>query len=507
MRGLLALLFVLLAAGPAQGARRFALVVGSNAGDRSEVQLRYAESDAERLARILRDVGDFEAQDVLLVTQADAESVRRALIGINARVRSEPGGALLFVYYSGHGDAESLHLGGTRLDMRELRDLVAGSPATARVLVIDSCRSGAITRIKGGSPGPAFRIAFDRPSAEGVAILTSSAAGEDSQESDSLGASIFTHYLASALLGAADHDGDGRVTLGEAFAYASERTLSASVSTAAGPQHPTYRFDLGGRDDLVLTQPVQAGRRMGILAFSEGGSWLVSEGGSRQSVVAEVTTDAKGARLALRPGSYSVIKRGRDFLLQGEISVTESATTQVEPGSLRRIDYAQVVRKGGTERASTWSAFVQSGVRGSLLELGGAFQMGVGIRFDLPLLAIEGRVGRSTSSTTGERLRIDTRELSLSLGALHAFDLGFFSLGAGVEAGGSWFDQAFHERQTPDRRSYGLQVGPLATIEAPLAGPLHLRIDGALLTYFLPGQGRTETPVTFRAGAGLGMFF
>ena len=64
----------------------------SNAGDLSEVRLRYAESGAERIARILRDVGGFAAGDVLLLTEVDADDVRRTLIGLNARVR-EAGGA------------------------------------------------------------------------------------------------------------------------------------------------------------------------------------------------------------------------------------------------------------------------------------------------------------------------------------------------------------------------------------------------------------------------------
>lgn len=498
------LLLLLLAALPAAAARRFALVVGSNAGDRSEVILRYAESDAERLASILRDVGGFDPGDVLLLTRTDAESVRRALIGVNARVRDERGEAVLFVYYSGHGDAESLHLGGSRLDIRELRDLVAGSPARARVLVIDSCRSGAITRIKGGVQAPAFQIAFDQSGAEGVAILTSSAAGEDSQESDALGASIFTHYFASALLGAADRDDDGRVTLGESFDYASERTLYASASSAAGPQHPTYRFDLGGRDDLVLTQPVASGRRVGLLAFPDAGSWLVSQGGPHGPVVAEVASEKRGARLALRPGDYFVTRRGSEYLLQGEVRVLEASTTQVDSRSLRRIDYARVVRKGGTERESSWSTFAVVGLQGPILDLGTAFVTGVGSRLDLPFLSFEARLHFASSAVENDRLQIDTRETGGSLAAIRAFDLGSFSFGAGVEAGAAYFDQRFHQQYTPDRQAWGFDVGPLATAEMGLVGPLHLRVEGALLTWFLPGE---ETPVTWRAGAGLGTFF
>jgi hypothetical protein len=497
----------LAAAVPAGAApRRVAVVVGSNQGLPGEVQLRYAESDAERIARILRELGGFAATDVVLLNGAEADEVRRSVIGINALLRAERD-ALLFVYFSGHGDAESLHLAGTRLDVRELRELLAGSPAGTRVLVVDSCRSGAVTRVKGGRPGPAFAIDFEAGHVEGVAILTSSAAGEDSQESDGLGASIFTHFLASALQGAADRDGDGRVTLAEAYAYAADRTLAASASTVAGPQHPTYRFELGGRDDLVLTRPGSSART-GLVSFPPGGSYLVHKGGGPEGpVVAEVSAD-RTARLALRPGVYHVTRRARDHLLEGQIRVAASSTTALDLGALRRVDFARVVRKGGTDRDAAVNTFVEGAVRGALLHLGIASGVIGGVRLDLPYLGLEARVGMLQSSVAPGRLTIDTREWTAGVAAFRAFDLGPVTLAGGVEASGVWLDQAFHERQTPDRRSYGLSLGPTATFETALYGPWTIRADGAFLTYLLPGAGdETRTPVGWRAGAGLGHYF
>ena len=248
---------------------RYAIVVGDNTGDPGEVALAYAQSDAARVADVLRSVGGFHAEDVALLTAVTADDLRRAVIALNARLRQVGGGgggAMLLVFYSGHADAEALHLAGTRLGLAELRDLVTGSPADTRVLVVDSCRSGTLTRVKGGRPIPGFDIHVEAPpAAQGLAILTSSAAGEDAQESDQLQASVFTHHLLSALLGAADRDRNGLVTVDEAFAYASERTLASTVSTWPGPQHPTYRLELGGRGDLVLADPGRQSRHRGGL--------------------------------------------------------------------------------------------------------------------------------------------------------------------------------------------------------------------------------------------------
>lgn len=504
MKWLLPLLALLFAAAPAQAARRYAIVIGANVGAPSHETLRYAEADARRMAEVLSDVGGFDPADILVLTRTDAAGVRQALIELNARIRERAGPSLLFVYYSGHGDAQALHLANTRLDLKEFKNLVSGSPARSRVLVVDACQSGAITRVKGGTPVPAFDIAFERGTAEGLAILTSSAASEDSQESDELGASIFTHHLVSALLGAADRDGDGRVTLGEAFSYSSERTLAVSSSTRVGPQHPTYRLDLGGRDDLILSRPT-AGRQMGLLALPEEGVWLVRDAGPRGEVVAEVVTDAAGARIALRPGRYALLRRASDHLLQGEIEVRNGETRHLRIEELRRIAYAQAVRKGGTERELSYTLHALGGARAPVLDLGPAAGGGAGLRLDFPILSVEGRFLFSRGSVENERLRIDTEEWLLSALVTHAIDWKAFTLGGGIEGGGIRFVQSFDSQRYEPRSSYGLLVGPLAFVEWALGGGFGLRVEGALDTYLLNAEEGRKTTLAPRAMLGLGV--
>jgi hypothetical protein len=497
----------------ADEARRWAIAVGANAGDPSEVTLRYAGQDARRVARVLRDVGGFAPEDVLVLTGVDAEELRRALISVNARIRSSAGGSLLFVYYSGHADAEALHLGGTRLPLSELRDLVTGSPARAGVLVIDACRSGALTRVKGGHQGPSFDIRAEHrlQEARGTAFLTSSAAGEDAQESDRLGGSFFTHYFVSALLGAADANGDGAVTLGEAFAYASERTVAATATTVSGPQHPTYGFHLSGRDDLVLSRPA-TGRRRGLVELAEPGTYLFQRGGLDGRVVAEVASPSPGRRVALVPDRYAVTFRGKDHLRQGKIAVGAGGTTVLRASALRRVDYARVVRKGGTERRRAASIMIQGGARGGLLDLGAAWRGDLVTRVDFAPLSLELRIGAGFSAQSNQRLNIDTRELATSVAALRAFDLGPLTLSLGFEAGVGWISQAFHDPQTPDRDGTAIDLGPVVQLEIPLGGRYYLRADVAALTYFLRTGNKSadvhwETPVTYRALFGVGIYF
>jgi hypothetical protein len=494
---------------------RFAVVVGANQGDREDTPLRYAESDAQRVATVLRTLGGFAPENVILLLGQSASDVDRVLGAIDARARSFDGESLLVVYYSGHADADALHLGGTRLPIGTLRDRVTGAAAATRVLVLDACRSGTITRVKGGTPAPAFDVTLAYPiGARGLALLSSSAAGESAQESDSLGASFFTHALVSALLGAADANHDGVVTLAEAFAYARERTLAATARTVFGPQHPTFRYDLGGREDLVLTRPGAEYGNVGTLAFLRRGFYIVHRRSADGPVVAELAADDDGGRkMALEAGRYYVTRREADHLEQGRFDVVARGLTAVLPQAMARLDYARVVRKGGTSRRVAGRLFADAGVRGELLGLGVAWRTELGGRIDLRQAALELRLGLSGSDRNNGRLDIATRELSVAAAALRAFDVGPVTLDVGLEVGLSWFAQAMHDPETPDRRSFAPFVGVVGQLEVPLPRRFYVRVEMAGLFYFLPtndaatGRATTATAGSYQGNGGFGFYF
>lgn len=286
------------------------IAIGNNRGDADEVQLLYAERDVRELADVLRTQGKIASDRVRILIDEDAETVRRALVSVNTALRAHAGegraATSLLVFYSGHADADALHLRGSRLAFEELRGLVKSSPATMRLLIVDACRSGTVTRVKGVKAAPEFAIQLeDRVEAEGTAILSSSTAGESSQESDRLRASFFSHHLVNALRGAADRNGDARVTLSEAYAYTYAQTLRSSGQTLT-LQHPTYAYDVKGSGDLVLTSVGDAGGSTGRLRLGDAGMYLVAEERESGAVVAEVVTPRNRAVLSLPRGRYFV---------------------------------------------------------------------------------------------------------------------------------------------------------------------------------------------------------
>lgn len=67
-----------------------------------------------------------------------------------------------------------------------------------RVLVLDACRSGALTRVKRGRIVQPFAITHDAGLRGEGMVLTASSANEDAQESDELRGSFFAHALVLA---------------------------------------------------------------------------------------------------------------------------------------------------------------------------------------------------------------------------------------------------------------------------------------------------------------------
>ncbi len=496
------------------------VAIGNNYGDADELGLRHAERDARELATVFDRLGPVSARRTLVLLDEEAPSVRQALVEVNATIRARAGDGqptALVVLYSGHADAGGLHLSGTRLPFEELRGLVRGSPASMRILVVDACRSGGVSRVKGMARAKTFEIDLDdRTAAEGVAIITSSAAGESSQESDRLRASFFSHHLVNALRGAADRNRDGRVTLNEAYAYTYEQTLRSSGRTM-NLQHPTYAFDVKGRGEVVLSKPGASDRRSGRLQLAEPATYLLTEESEGSSVVAEVSPAAPGATLVLPARRYFVQQRLPREYREYEVTLALGEHVVLADHPYRSVRYDQLVRKrGATTRRSVHGFQLLGGGRGELLAgEGAAPQLVVGYSADLPWFSTGVRVRASTVESHGAD-RVLTRrhdELGVGLVLQRFVDLRHLSVAFGVLVEGAMHRQVFAEgRDADDRSTASVAFGALLSAERHLTGGLALRLEGGPLSTVFE-QHATEdgvttetelaTPVTWWAAAGV----
>ena len=342
---------------PAAAAARFAIVVGNDAGSSGRPRLYFAEKDADRVRRALVELGDFSEDRVVVLRGRGVQALREAMAATEAKVElARRGGerTLVVVYFSGHAGSVGLELGAETLPYDELRRLVVASQADAKVVLLDACESGGLTQVKGAKPAPAvdFSLPADE-SARGTAFITSAAVGEPAQESAALGGSFFTHHLDVGLRGAADADGDGQVTLSEAFRYTAAQTVAHTAGTQSGPQHPTYEFRMSGRGDVVLSDLRKADARL-VLPADPGSTWFLR---GPRGLLAEVPGQAAPLALAMPAGRYAVERRSPQGRATGEVTLAKGATEELPLLAPTRYEVARA--KGGPKPNL---AFVEGGV-------------------------------------------------------------------------------------------------------------------------------------------------
>jgi hypothetical protein len=332
-----------------QGTRRFGIFVGSNQGGRNRTTLRYAVSDARALSRVFTELGGIAPGDSVLLVEPSGRDLQGHIGLLRERVaeaRKTHKRTEIVFYYSGHSDEEGLLLGRERWDYRELREQITAIPSDMRIVILDSCSSGAFTRAKGGVKVQPFL--FDNSiSTEGYAFLTSSSATEASQESDVLGGSYFTHNLLAGLRGAADTLGDGRITLNELYRYAYAETLARTELSRYGAQHPSYDMRMSGTGDMVLTdlRETSAG-----LVIHEQLSGRLSIRDASDYLVAEINkTPGKSTTLSLEPGQYRIILQRGDVFAQTEIALAGETHSLINPGDFQVLAAAPAAARGAGE--------------------------------------------------------------------------------------------------------------------------------------------------------------
>jgi len=349
--------------------RRFAVIAGANDGGADRVQLRYANSDANAMAQVLTDLGGVAEVDLRLLLNVDRAGLHGALAEMQADLEAAKAAGNrveLLLYYSGHSDETGLLLGGERIDFVELRQVLDSLPADVRIAIVDSCASGTLTREKGGTRRPPFLI--DTSSAvEGLAILTSSSADEASQESDRIGASFFTHYLVSALRGAADVDLDGRITLGEAYQFTFQETLASTERTQGGAQHPSYEMKLAGSGDLVMTD-LRATSAGLLLSEPLEGVFFVRDSDGR--LAAELKKVAgRPVQLGLRAGAYDVTLERAGVLAAASVTLTEGQPTTLGADDFEVIKGEVTVARGDMREVLVVDDYVYMPIEVALLPL------------------------------------------------------------------------------------------------------------------------------------------
>ncbi|MDP9034590.1 MAG: caspase family protein [Myxococcota bacterium] len=281
----------------------FALIIGSNASvDADLPALKYADDDAARYLDLFRLLG---ARTYLLTRlddntrrlhpQAAAEAMEpnraaldQATVQLTsdvARARDRGVDTVLYVVYAGHGNVRNgegyVTLEDTRITGRDLARLVAGIPATRVHVIVDACASYylAYTRGPGGERRPlsGFVDSADLASDRRVGLLLSTSSARESHEWEGFEAGVFSHEVRSGLYGAADADGDGRVSYREIAAFISR----ANEAIPNERFRPNVHARPPQQSDTLLDLRHGLRRRLDIDGMHAGHYWIEDSRGVR----------------------------------------------------------------------------------------------------------------------------------------------------------------------------------------------------------------------------------
>lgn len=348
------LIFIFLLSFELLGAR-FAVLIGNNTGDGNLPNLKYVKNDLNAIKNILLSNCNFKESNISIAYNNDPSEIKSLLY---SSVRSLNKDDLFFFYYTGHADHKSLIMGKNRFPLSELKTHLKSISSNMKIMVFDACQSGSFARLKGGTVSSPFLI-HEENSTEGQVVLYSSSDTEFSQESDYYKQSIFTFHLVNALKGCADESGDKQITLNEAYHYAYNQTVSSTINSAGGIQHPGYLLNIQGKGNVILAD--MRSKYNGIVVDkSIKGSIAVLD--DRNNIISDIIKkDENDIFLALNSGKYSIYNNNDQKISKTKINLTGSTIHHLKGEQLKPVRSIPIYTKGGSVKKTTISLITNGG--------------------------------------------------------------------------------------------------------------------------------------------------
>ncbi len=233
--------------------RKFAILIGCDQfEDKAITNLRYAAADMRFLAERLIELG-FASNDVVVLTakKATLDNVYRTL---ELLTKCTKPGDMIFVAFNGQGfeldgeiywvptDADVDDLSGTSVAISDFTEkLEAATPGREKAIFFDACRN--IPKKLTSDEQKADSETDDvKPNlaAENIWGLYACESGGLAFEGGALRHGVFTYCFAEGLTREGDANGDGVVTLMEAFFYAKTQTAARVAREFDAEQTPAF---------------------------------------------------------------------------------------------------------------------------------------------------------------------------------------------------------------------------------------------------------------------------
>lgn len=473
--------------------KTYALIVANNGSmDEDTPPLRYADDDGARYYEFFASI----TNGATLLTTLDRDSqalfpgpakaskaptrdnLKIAVANLQQQIQNDRGQGLpveVFLVFTGHGNVDAngegyLSLSDGALRRQDLlQDIIAPLRADFTHVIIDACHAYFMVNARGGNwkddrsennfeqEFREYLVGTDRDAASipTVGVLLSTSGAQEVHEWSTYRGGVFSHQLRSALVGAADADGDGQITYPEVEAYL--------VAANAAVQNPNARIH------VHVEGPAQdSNRTLTNLNKLANGTTLEVQGGLGPMWL----EDARGLRYAdlnLAPDGAARIK----LLPQGQPYWVRTAKFEAAIPQQLDVSFATLTR---VERIENTRGAVDEAFRTEL------FKTPFGPGFVAGFLASQREMKASHTSPTlnSDRpqwvweLDLDYRLAApiLSVGAVqHAFSVaaslrneGGFSMGAFSEYGTA------SDLDTLHRAAIGVQLGWSMNISRIRAG-------------------------------------
>ncbi len=300
--------------------RKLALIIGnSEYQDASLARLLTPSADVNALAEVLRapDIGAFD--EVTTLVNDFATTIRRAIARFFALKAPDD---LLLLYFSGHGildDHGKLHLAvkdterelvsGTAIPAAFITEEMDRSMSRRQVLMLDCCHSGAFARGAKGAAGASVGTATAfQGTGYGRIVLTATDATQYAWEGERVIGqaenSVFTHYMIEGIrTGAADTDGDGKITVDELYDYVYAQVVNQTPKQTPGKWSYKQQGEIViAKNPKPVVKPAELPRELRE-TVEDARPWV------REGAVRELERLLNGSNPGLVVAAYDALRR------------------------------------------------------------------------------------------------------------------------------------------------------------------------------------------------------
>ncbi|MGP8070193.1 MAG: caspase domain-containing protein [Candidatus Bathyarchaeia archaeon] len=247
---------------------KWAILIGVDSyQDSTFNSLRFCVYDMNALYEILvqPERGGYDKENTLLISDQGGKDFlptrSNIMHHVSSLARMAKEDDIILFAFSGHGmeeggssyllpaDARTGILTQTGIAVKWIKETLGQATCRAKVMVLDACHAGAMTgRANTGQMTQGFAKEIT-DLAEGFALLSSCKLNEVSYEWEEKKHGVFSHFLCEGLMGYADLDSDGKITVSEANRYVTERVTKWAFNSNR-QQSPTLELKVSG--DIIL---------------------------------------------------------------------------------------------------------------------------------------------------------------------------------------------------------------------------------------------------------------